>query len=101
MAGSEKFGTCSLAVKHLIPLLAYNTLNEKKIRFEPLMKPLDKKGKPRGKFVELTSHQLKLCVEESERLVSAIQYKEAAAERKEAKRIRQENEKCEISCDKQ
>lgn len=93
MAGSEKFDKCSLTVKHLIPLLAYNILNEKKIRFEPLMKPLDKKGKPRGKFVELTSHQLKLCVEESERLVSAIQCIEDAAEHEKAEQMRRENEK--------
>lgn len=94
MAGSEKYTTEPETIKYLIPLLAYNALNKKKtIRYEPLMKPLNKDGTPKGKFRELTTAQIKHCTEEAERLLSAILYKEASAEREEAKRIRQINEK--------
>lgn len=94
MAGSEKYATEPETIKYLVPLLAYNTLNKKKIiRYETLMKPLNKDGTPKGKFRELTTAQIKHCTEEADRLLSAIQYKEAAAEREERKRIDEAKEK--------
>jgi len=93
VAGSEKFGKCQ-TVKNLILLLSYNLLPEvkKPINFKPLMKPLKKDGNPAGKFRELTAPELKLCIEESERVISAIRYIEQAAEHEESVRIRKTNE---------
>lgn len=105
IAGSEKYGKCK-TVDYLVSLLVYNQLPEvkKKINFKPLMKPLRKNGTPASKFRELTATELKLCIEESERVISAIRYIEQAAEHEESVRIRKTNEEREwkaqvVACD--
>lgn len=75
LQGSEKY-TIEDTKKYVSLIMAYNLLPEvkKQIRFETFLKPVDKDGKNKGKFVELTSAELKECVSESERIVSAINY---------------------------
>jgi hypothetical protein len=68
--------------------MAYNILPEvkKQIRFESYVKPTDNQKKNKGKFVELTSNELKDCVSESERIISSINYLDAALEYDERKK---------------
>ena len=62
--------------------MAYNGLPEiqKPIKFESLMKPVDKNNKNKGKFVELSSTELKECISESEIILSAISYLDNVSE---------------------
>lgn len=79
--GSEKYSKED--TKRIVSLImAYNLLPEvkKPIRFETLLKPVDKDGNNKGKFVELTSIELKDCVKESECIISSIKYLDANVE---------------------
>lgn len=73
--GSEKY-SLEDTKKMISLIMAYNALPEisKPIKYEALMKPLDKEGNNKGKFVELSSKDLKECISESERILSALQY---------------------------
>jgi len=75
LQGSEKYNIEDTK-KYVSLIMAYNLLPEvkKQLRYETLLKPVDKDGNNKGKFVELTSSELKECVSESERIVSAIEY---------------------------
>lgn len=87
IAGSEKYGKCD-TVKRICLIMAYNLLSCKKLKFESLMKPLDKEGKNKGKFRELTTAELKLCTEKADETAEAIRVLDEAIEADERKRIR-------------
>ena len=79
LQGSEKYEKED-TIKYITLILAYNQLPEvhKEIKYDTLMKPLDKDKTSKSKFYPLSSQELLGCKTEADQLANAIEYLDAA-----------------------